>query len=156
MIRGCLIAHNYKLSEEIVALSVADRWDEARLEWRIDDIYWEEEPDTCLCGHFPINELCYLRNVKNNARTLVGNVCVKKFMGLPSDQMFAAIKRIALDDSRALNPEAITHAHSKGWINEWERKFYFSTWRTRRLSGRQLAKRIQINQLVLGRIRNAR
>lgn len=156
MNRGHPIAHSYKLPEAIVALSVAKRWDEARLEWRIEDIYWEQEPDTCLCGHFPINELCYLRNIKNNARALVGNVCVKKFMGLPSDQMFEAIKRIAHDDSRALNPQAIDHAHSKGWINDWERKFYFDTWRKRKLSGRQLVKRIQINQLVLGRIRNAR
>ena len=28
------------------------------MEWKLDHIYWEDEPDTCLCGHYPINELC--------------------------------------------------------------------------------------------------
>ena len=110
---GHTIATDYKLPEEIVARSVANSWDEARLEWRIEDTYWEQEPDTYLCGQFPMNEMCYLRNIKNGQRALVGNICVKKFLDLPSDKMFDAIKRIAKDETEALNPEAIEHAHSK-------------------------------------------
>lgn len=147
---------NYKLSEQIIAHSVADRWDEARLEWAIEDIYWEEDPDTCLCGHFPINELCFLRNHKNNEKVLVGNQCVKKFMGLSSDKIFDAIKRISKDPEKALNLEAIKHAHTKGWINEWEHNFYFNTWRKRKLSIKMMDKRKQINRRVLAGVRNAR
>lgn len=156
MCLGLNMADRYRLPEEIIALSVAENWDEARLEWRIEDIYWEEVPDTCLCGQFPINEMCYLRNIENGRRALVGNVCVRKFMGLPSGQMFDAIKRVAKDDSKPLNAEAIGHAFAKGWITEWERKFYFDTWRKRNLSLKQMAKRIQINTRVLARVRNAR
>ena len=83
----------YKLSAEIVAQSEAQAWDEAKLEWKLDHIYWEEEPDTCLCGHYPINELCILRNAKNGNTALVGNCCVKKFMGLPSDKIFQSLKK---------------------------------------------------------------
>lgn len=150
------MAQDYKLPEEIVARSVARTWDEARLEWRIEEIYWEDDPDTCLCGQFPINELCFLRNVKNGCRVLVGNVCVKKFLGLPSDKIFDALKRVAKDADRALNPEAIEHAYERGWLNEWEKQFCFDTWRKRSLSGKQLLKRQQINAKVLSRIRNAR
>ena len=81
----------YKLGRAIIALSEADRWDRARLEWWIEEIYIQREPETCLCGHFPINELCVLRNEKNGHSAIVGNVCVKKFMKLSSDKMFAAI-----------------------------------------------------------------
>ena len=52
--------HGYKLGREIIALSEADHWDLARLEWGIEDIYMQQEPEACLCGHFPINELCVL------------------------------------------------------------------------------------------------
>lgn len=147
---------DYKLPREIIARSVADTWDEARLEWRIEDIYSEEDPDICLCGHSPITETCVLRNVRNRNSAVVGNVCVKKFLGLPSSKMFDAIKRIAKDDTGALNPEAIDHANSKGWINDWERSFYFDTWRKRNLTDRQLAKRVAIDNQVLARVRNAR
>ena len=150
------MANEYKLSEEIIALSVANTWDKARLEWIIEELYWEEEPDTCLCGQFPINDMCYLRNTKNGNRALVGNVCVKKFEHLPSGKMFDAIKRVAKDETKSLNPEAIEHAYTKQWINTWEHNFYFDTWRKKNLSDRQLSTRIKINRVVLNRVRNAR
>ena len=131
----------YKLGREIVSLSVATTWDKARLEWDIDEIYIQEEPDTCLFGHFPINEICVLRNRKNDATAVVGNVCVKKFMKLRSDKVFDAIKRVTADETRALNVEAIEHAFAKGWINEWERSFYLDTWRLRALSANRENKR---------------
>ena len=146
----------YKLSAEIIAMSVADTWDRAKHEWELEDVYHEKEPDTCLCGHFPINELCCLRNAKNGKRALVGNVCVKKFLGLPSDKIFGAINRISKDANKALNAEAIEHAFKKSWISQWEYGFYFDTWRKRSLSARQRAKRAEINERVLRYIRNAR
>lgn len=146
----------YKLAREIVALSAADRWDRARLEWQIEDIYIQPEPETCLCGHFPINELCVLRNTKNGNAAVVGNVCVKKFMELRSDKMFDAIKRVAADETRALNVEAIEHAFARSWINKWERDFYLDTWRLRVLSDNRETKRIQINRKVLARVRTSR
>ena len=144
----------FALGRRIVALSEATDWDRARLEWRIEDIYLQRKPETCLCGHFPINELCVLRNRNNKA--IVGNVCVKKFMKLSSDRMFAAIKRVSVDETKALNGEVIEHALAKGWINDWERDFYLNTWRKRKLSSRQLAKRREINRKVLARVRNKR
>ena len=75
----------FKLIEEIIALSEASNWDEAKREWALLHVYREDDPLTCLCGHFPINEICVIGNMKNGREAIVGNVCVKKFMGLPSD-----------------------------------------------------------------------
>ncbi len=144
----------YKLIQEIVALSDADIWDEAKLEWGLAEVYREDDPETCLCGHYPINEICILRNSENGNLATVGNICVKKFLGLPSDKIFAAIKRISDDNWSALNAEAIAHAHQRRWINDWERKFYMSTWRKRKLSGKQEEKRFQINNKVLNNVTN--
>jgi len=147
---------DYKLPREIIARSAADTWDQARLEWRIEDIYIQQEPETCLCGHYPINETRVLRNTKNRATAVVGNVCVKKFMKLRSDKMFDAIKRVTADETRALNVEAVEHAFAKGWVNEWERNFYLDTWRLRVLSANRMNKRVQINRKVLAKVRTAR
>ncbi len=83
---------------------------------------------------------------------MVGNVCVTNFMGLESDLIFQGIKRVSLDDQRALNESAIEYAFGQGWLNEWERDFCLSTRRKRKLSGLQADKRAQINAMVLSRI----
>jgi len=146
----------FKLAEEIVRLSQGRTWDEAKLEWSLSEVYYQEEPDTCLCGHFPINEICVLRNNRNSRSAEVGNVCVKKFLGLPSDKIFQALRRVASDQARALNAEAIQHARSRGWINDWEKDFYFDTMRKRNLTEKQLNTRKQINRLVLRQTRRTK
>jgi len=136
----------YKLTQEIINLSVSDKWDAAKLEWRLSEIYEAEVPERCLCGHFPIVEICVLVNKLNNNTTHVGNCCVKKFIGLPSDKIFQAIKRIRKDNKKSLNAEAIQYAYDKGWINDWERTFYLDIMRKRKLTTKQLQKKIQINE----------
>ena len=148
--------HKFRtLSREIIALSQANNWDEARLEWKVDRIEIADDPHTCLCTHWPILELCFLSNDVTGNRTMVGNVCVKKFLGLDSDAMFAAVRRIAGDITRAMNPDLIVHAYSNGWINDWEKQFYLNTWRKRALSYRVSLSRVAINRKVLRRIRSA-
>ena len=135
----------YKLSREIIELSEANIWDAAKLEWKLEEIFEADEPGTCLCGHTPIIETCILRNEKNRNTAIVGNCCVKKFIGLPSDKIFQAIKRVRKDNEKSLNAEAIEYAYSRGWINDWERNFYIDNMRKRNLTNKQLAKKIQIN-----------
>ena len=128
----------FKLIQEIISLSVADTWELAKHEWELKEIYFSDEPGTCLCGHFPIIELCEIRNNKNNELATVGNCCVTKFLGLPSDKIFQAVKRVRKDNEKSLNSEAIELAYSKKWINSWEYKFYNDIFRKRSLSEKQI------------------
>lgn len=143
----------YLLTSEILSRSVARTWDEAKLEWSLLEVYESDEPETCLCGHFPIVELCVLTNRKNRMQATVGNCCVKKFIGLPSDKIFQAVKRIRKDESKSLNAEAIQHAFDRRWISEWEKDFYFNIMRKRNLSEKQATKKGEINQSVLARMK---
>lgn len=130
----------FQLTTEIVKLSNAATWDAAKTEWQLLEVYEAEEPETCLCGHFPIIELCILQNNINTNQATVGNCCVKKFIGLPSDKIFQAVKRIRKDLGKSLNAEAIDHAFQRGWLSEWERNFYFDIMRKRSLTDKQKAK----------------
>ena len=136
----------YKLTAEIISLSQSDIWDKAKLEWALNEIYQAEEPETCLCGHFPIIEICVLRNKFNGNNATVGNCCVKKFIGLPSDKIFQAVKKVKKDNQKSLNAEAIEYGKNKGWLNQWEYDFYMDIMRKRNLSSKQLRKKIQINK----------
>jgi len=143
----------YKLTEEIISRSQSKVWDMAKLEWSLYQIYEADEPETCLCGHFPIIEICTLRNKLNGQFATVGNCCVKKFIGLPSDLIFQAVKRVRKDNQKSLNAEAIQHAYDKGWINEWEYKFSIDSMRKRNLSQKQLQTRMKVNEKMLANMR---
>lgn len=144
--------HNaFRLIEEIVRLSVAQNWVEARLEWSLERVFRADRqtPGTCLCGHFPIIEHCVLVNRENGNGAVVGNVCVQKFLGLASGSIFHGLHRVMRDGERALNAAAIEHVHGRGLITDWERRFYLDTLGKRRLSPKQRAKRAEINAKAL-------
>ena len=144
-----------KLTAEIIRLSRATNWAAAKLEWSLVEVYESDEPDTCLCGHFPIIEICVIRNKRNGNETIVGNVCVNKFLGLPSDNIFRSVKRIAKDNTKSLSLDAIDHAYAKKWITDWERDFSLDTRGKRKMSENQIAKRVEINRKVMLRMRKS-
>ncbi|MGN7509084.1 hypothetical protein [Aeromonas salmonicida] len=137
----------YKLTKAIIELSVANQWDSAKQEWSLDQVFEVDEPMTCLCGHFPIIEICSIKNKINGISADVGNCCVKKFMELPSNKIFQAVKRVRKDSTKSLNEVAIEHGYSKHWITEWEKDFYLDIMNKRKLTEKQLAKKKEINEL---------
>jgi hypothetical protein len=146
---GSVVA--YRLAQEIVARSIADRWADAKLEWSLAEVFFlgPDECGVCLCGHFPIKECCVLVNHENGTEVTVGNCCVKKFLDLPSEAIFRALRRVARDPSKAISPAAVEHFHRRGWITAWERSFLLDTARKRRPSPKVLAKRAEINAKLL-------
>jgi len=138
-----------QLTVEIIVRSYSKVWNIAKTEWLLEEIYEADEPDTCLCGHFPIREICVLRNKINKNNAIVGNCCVKKFIGLPSDKIFQAVKRVRKDTEKSLNTEAFQYALEHHWISEWEKDFYFDIMKKRNLSPKQAAKKNEINEKFL-------
>ena len=149
-------SNNERLSAGIIPLSVAKTWDEAKLEWTLQWVWLSDKYMTCLCEHYPIVEICELRNSLNGAVTEVGNVCVNKFLRLESNQVFREIKRIAADATKPLGLLTIELLHRRKLITEWEIGFLVdtSTKRAISLSQRQLAKRIELNQRTLRSVRD--
>ena len=142
----------FKLIQEIISLSNSKDWETAKTEWELNQIQFSEEPETCICGHYPIIELCILKNVKNANYATVGNSCVKKFLDLPSDMIFNAVKRVKKNLEKSFNKETIELAFKKRWINRWEYDFSVYTLRKRNLSEKQSHHRKRINTIILKEI----
>lgn len=140
----------FKLFQEIIALSNADDWEEAKKEWNLYRVYESDNPQTCLCGHYPIINICVLYNVENKNTTEVGNECVKKFFKIElADAIIKSIKKIKADISKSINIETIDYLHSKQCINDWEYGFYKNIKAKRKLSDKQMAIKIKINNRFL-------
>lgn len=65
------------LRQQVVEASIADTWDDAKLEWSLITIFDEPE-GTCACGH-EIAQHCVIRNKHNTNELIVGNVCINHF-----------------------------------------------------------------------------
>ncbi len=146
----------YRLAQEIIALSLAKTWAEAKLEWELAEVYEAHDRETCLCGHFPIIERCVLVNKINGRTVTVGNRCVTKFFELPAEKIFQAFKRVGRDPTKSLNAEAAEHAFKLGWIDAYERNFYrdiLSKWKGIKLSEKQTGMKMKINREIAQRMR---
>jgi hypothetical protein len=96
-----------QLKAEMIARSREQAWDQAKLEWDLEDVFRVAEERDCLCGHNPILQICTLRNQLTQQIAEVGNVCVERFLGMRSKRIFSAIKRIRDDENRSLNKATI-------------------------------------------------
>lgn len=147
----------HQLKAEILKLSRATDWEVAKKEWKLVEISEAEEPETCLCGHFPIVELCTIHNNITGHSVDVGNVCVKRFLGFRSDLIFQSLKRVRNDVTKSIGADATAFFYERGVINQWEYDFQQSTMRMRMrmrsLSMKQQAIRRQINEKVIASIR---
>jgi hypothetical protein len=141
----------WRLVDEIIARSGADDWHEARREWELDHVFMldADECGTCLCGHTPIRECCVLANRHNGAEVIVGNCCVKRFMQLPSEAIFAGLRRIAEDPRKAPGTALVEFATGRGWLSVYEQGFLRDTARRRSPSAKVLAIRQQVNAKLL-------
>jgi len=136
------------LKAHILPLSEADDFNIARDEWKLVDVAMHDEFDNCPCGK-DIKELCYIQNQINGNKTYVGNVCVNNFIGISTGNLFAGLKRIALDETANPNEDLIDHAYELGYIFENEYKFLMETRRKRKLSPKQLAWKLKINRRII-------
>ena len=145
------MSHNFEsLKEHILPLSKADDFEAARREWNLVGVEIHDEFDNCPCGQ-EIKELCYIKNQLNGNRTYVGNVCVNRFIGIDTGNLFSGLKRIARDDTANANEDLIIHACKLGYIFKNEYKFLMDTRLKRNLSQRQIAWKQKINRRIINK-----
>lgn len=143
--------HNFeRLKAYILPLSESNNFSIARREWILIGVEVSEEFDNCPCGQ-EIKEHCYIQNTINGNTTYVGNVCINRFIGIETGNLFAGLKRITENDKANANEDLIYHAYKLGYIYENEYKFLMDTRLKRMLSEKQLAWKQKINRRIINK-----
>lgn len=137
-----------RLKAHILPLSRAATFEAARTEWTLDSVEVSDEFDTCPCGQ-EIKEHCYIRNRVTGHRTYVGNVCVNRFIGIETGNLFDGLKRLKADPKANANAAVIDYAEERGFLYDKEPEFLRSTMRKRLPSPAQAAWKEKINRRIL-------
>jgi hypothetical protein len=141
--------HNFeRLKVHILSLSKSQNFDAARGEWNLVGIEFSEEFGNCPCGQ-EIKEHCFILNRLNGNKTHVGNVCINRFIGIETGNLFDGLRRVAEDDTANANLDLIEHAHRFGYIFEKEYQFLLDTRLKRKLSIKQREWKRKINRRIL-------
>lgn len=141
--------HNFeRLKAHILPLSKAHYFEAARAEWDLVGVELSEEFDTCPCGQ-DIKEHCYIRNRLTKNETYVGNVCINRFLGIETGNLFDGLRRIADDPRANANLDVIEHARKLGYLFPNEYTFLLQTRLKRKLSPAQLAWKEKINRRII-------
>ena len=141
--------HNFeRLKAHILPLSKSHAFETARHEWKLVGVEISEEFDNCPCGK-EIKEHCYIENTSTGHKTYVGNVCINRFIGIDTGNLFNGIKRIAKDPTANANADLIDHAYKLGYIYETEYAFLMQTRLKRILSVKQIAWKEKINRRII-------
>ena len=151
-----MVIGGYRLYEELLKISVSDEIAKAIKEWEWTDTYLiepDEDPETCLCGHYPIRECCIITNKITGEEVIVGNCCINRIVETESDLIFQALKRVKKDATKSFNFAVIEYAYRKHIINTWEYEFYKNIMRKRKLSPKQYSKKLNINVKILNSLR---
>ena len=136
-----------QLKAHILSLSYAQNFPEARREGSLVGVEISDEFDNCPCGQ-EIKEHCYIENKLTGQKTYVGNVCINRFIGIDTGNLFGGLKRIVKDAKSNANEDLINHAYRLGYIFEKEYGFLMETRLKRKLSPAQLAWKEKINRRI--------
>jgi hypothetical protein len=146
------VEHNFeRLKAHILPLSRSNVFEVARTEWELVSVEITEEFDNCPCGQ-EIKEHCYITNRITGQSTYVGNVCINRFIGIDTGNLFEGLKRIAKDPYANANLDVIEHGRKLGFIYDNEYDFLIQTRLKRNLSQKQLDWKRKINHRITQQI----
>ena len=138
-----------QLKQHILSLSVSKDYSVAK-KWFLTNIFYDDCGANCPCGQ-PIKEICYIKNRLNGRETFVGNVCIKKFLGINTGNAFAGLKRIIQDKDARPNEDLILWAKELGYLYPNDYAFLINIRHKRSLSEKQLSWLNTINYRIKNR-----
>ena len=133
------------LKKNIEELSINKNFNLAKNEWEVYNVIKVDEPERCLCNHYPILELCYIKNTHNKLKTIVGNCCVKHF-GIDTDWYFYNINRIS--QNKRPNKKFLDYLYAENKIKLKEYQFMLNMINKKKITpGQQRYQDIMIQRI---------
>lgn len=142
-----------KLEEEILKHSKAKNIEEAKTEWRVLEIRYNEKPLECLCWQKNIKNIWLIRNKETGEEFILWENCIDYFLNQDYSFFFNDIKKIAKDITKAVSTDTLHYCMEKWFIYSNDICFYETFSKCRKIENLpyQLEVRKQINREILAK-----
>ncbi|WP_428492145.1 hypothetical protein [Rhodopila sp.] len=126
------------LQTRITARSITHNWAVVVGEWDFRFSASSAGPQTgqrsgqCLCRH-EIQEHVHIQNCLNGWISVVGNCCIKKFMGFNAEPIIGGFKKIRKDPTKSMPSVVCDFAVVHGWLDDQQIDFIKATTKKRKL-----------------------
>lgn len=138
----------WDLIPRVLESSESNDWDDAKMEWQLDHVFYAPRQE-CLCGKFPIEKVCVMKNKYNASIINVGRCCVEKFREDVA-KAYDVIMRVKKDETKSLSLDVVKSALAEGIIREKDYEFYEKIYRRRtRMTGAQWEYKIGLNKRIV-------
>jgi|TARA_R110002012_G_scaffold69866_3_gene180504 hypothetical protein len=115
-----------RIVRPMVAISIADNYDEAKHEWRVTGNVWDyapvhvsNHPNQCLCGH-KIRWHFEIENTENGILEIVGSDCVENWMVYRH-----------LTENKKIDPATVTEEKIKEWMETMVMELKATAWQAK-------------------------
>lgn len=140
-----------RLHKYLLQYSNNSEWEQARLEWKLTDVTYNDATQHCPCCQ-TIKNVCHITNQVTQEVAEIGNNCVLEFVGINTGRTFDSLKRLIKDPSNSKpNADLIETAFKCNYIYKTEYNFLMSIKNKRKLSYKQQAWLTKINHRILNK-----
>ena len=151
------------LKETVVELSIADNWEEAKMEWTKAELVKidADRKQSCLCGHKSLKKVFAITRNDGSGIELspIGSSCIEKF---ENEELTKSIKRaektyklkknLKFEDLReVMDEEMLEDFYSKGYFKE-DKENEFNPWNDYILFKMALSRKNEERQLAYNKI----
>ncbi|MEZ8274183.1 hypothetical protein AB6C54_23550 [Vibrio splendidus] len=142
------MSSSYTLFKQIIDLSRARNWDEAKKEWRFKDFSQGIADVTCLCGKCSISKVFTLHNRYTESKIGLGSSCIRKFIPFTDKTLRNNAIEVLQDNTKQFHLNIMNQCVAQGIIDQIELFHYLPVRKRKSIEPRKLEHRIAVNKRV--------
>lgn len=151
------------LKETVIELSIADNWEEAKMEWTKAELVKidADRKQSCLCGHKSLKKVFAITRNDGSGIELspIGSFCIEKFENEEltksikrAEKIYKLKKNLKFEDLReVMDEEMLEDFYSKGYFKE-DKENEFNPWNDYILFKMALSRKNEERQLAYNKI----
>ena len=151
------------LKETVIELSIADNWEEAKMEWTKAELVKidADRKQSCLCGHKSLKKVFAITRNDGSGIELspIGSSCIEKFENEEltksikrAEKIYKLKKNLKFEDLReVMDEEMLEDFYSKGYFKE-DKENEFNPWNDYILFKMALSRKNEERQLAYNKI----
>ncbi|WP_031411011.1 hypothetical protein [Vibrio parahaemolyticus] len=141
-----------KLFEKVIALSRANNWHDAKMEWVFRGFAQGVADETCLCGKCSISKVFTLCNLYTESKIELGSSCINKFIPFSDSMLRKNAIEVLQDNAKQFHLKTMNQCVAQGIIEQNEFLYYLPVGKRKSIEPCKLEHRFAVNKKVVSKL----